>query len=159
MTSSLFILVFRLLIVACAIWVGFDSARLGAKRGVLGGGIADIGPVSWFFCVLLLWIIAMPLYLATRPKYVVLHQRQQFGGTMQVGGYGQPHPQHPSGQQPQFAPQQVFHPPAETPSPQSSDVASARPASAGPSFAPPAMGPSVQGGVPRFTKATEQDLT
>ena len=28
-----------------------------------------MGPRGWFFACILLWIIAFPMYLATRPKY------------------------------------------------------------------------------------------
>jgi len=61
-----------ILVVGSAIWVAFDSRNLGAKAGVLGGGMADMGPVGWFLVVLLLWIVGFPAYLATRPRYVAL---------------------------------------------------------------------------------------
>jgi hypothetical protein len=64
-------------VLASAIWVGFDSTHLGVKSHCLGGGFADMGPVGWFFCVLLLWIIGFPVYRATRPKYVIRHQSGQ----------------------------------------------------------------------------------
>jgi hypothetical protein len=61
-----------ILVIGSAIWVGFDSQRLGARAGVLGGGMADMGPAGWFLVVLLLWIVGFPAYLATRPRYVAL---------------------------------------------------------------------------------------
>jgi hypothetical protein len=57
-------------IVGSAIWIGVDASRLGAKRGALGGGMLDMGPAAWFFACVLLWIVALPCYLATRPKLV-----------------------------------------------------------------------------------------
>jgi hypothetical protein len=79
-----------LALLASAVWVGFDSKRLGVKAGVLGGGMADIGPVGWFFVVLLLWIIGFPAYLATRPKYVALASGTAvaIGGSAQTAGSG-----------------------------------------------------------------------
>ncbi len=74
-----------LFVVASAIWVAVDASRLGAKRGALGGGLLDMGPVAWFFACALLWIIALPCYLITRPKLVrralVLTTHPQFIGT------------------------------------------------------------------------------
>ena len=61
-----------ILVIGSTIWAGLDARRLGARRGVLGGGMADMGPVEWFFVVLLLWIVGFPAYLATRPRYVAL---------------------------------------------------------------------------------------
>jgi hypothetical protein len=64
-----------IVVVGSAIWVAVDASNLGVKKGCLGGGLVDSGPVAWFFVTLLLWIIGFPLYLATRPKYVALHKR------------------------------------------------------------------------------------
>ena len=61
-----------LLVVGTSIWVAFDASRLGARRGVLGGGFSDMGAAGWLFCCLLLWIVAFPVYLAARPKYRAL---------------------------------------------------------------------------------------
>ena len=79
-----------ILVIGSAIWVGFDAQQLGVKAGVLGGGMADIGPVGWFFVVLLLWIIGFPAYLATRPKYVALAHGTSVaaGGAVQSAGAG-----------------------------------------------------------------------
>ena len=71
-------------VIVTAICVAVDASRLGATRGGLGGGLLDMGPASWFFACLLLWIVALPCYLATRPKLVrrarVLASHPQFTG-------------------------------------------------------------------------------
>ena len=59
-----------LIVVGSSIWVLIDSSRLGAKRGALGGGFLDMGPVGWFAVTLLLWIVGLPCYLAIRPRLV-----------------------------------------------------------------------------------------
>lgn len=61
---------FYLVVIATAIWIAIDASHLGARRGTLGGGMLDMGPVGWFFATLLLWIVALPCYLVTRPKLV-----------------------------------------------------------------------------------------
>lgn len=61
-------LIALLVVFGTAIWVAVDASRLGAKKGTLGGGMLDMGPASWFFCCLLLWIVAFPCYLAARPR-------------------------------------------------------------------------------------------
>lgn len=38
-----------------------------AARGA-GRGFLDMGAAGWFFCCLLLWIVAFPVYLAMRPE-------------------------------------------------------------------------------------------
>jgi len=79
-----------LIVLGTAIWVGVDASRLGAKRGVLGGGMLDMGPAAWFFASLLLWIVALPSYLATRPKLVrraqALAMHPQLGAAPGFGG-------------------------------------------------------------------------
>lgn len=55
------------LVIGTSLWMAFDAHQIGYdKRHVKG--IAAIGPVGWFFAGLLLWIIAFPLYLASRSK-------------------------------------------------------------------------------------------
>jgi len=68
-------IIILIVVVGSAIWVAVDASNLGVKKGCLGGGFVDSGPIAWFFVTLLLWIIGFPLYLATRPKYVALHQQ------------------------------------------------------------------------------------
>jgi hypothetical protein len=63
-----------LVVVGSAIWVAFDAHNLGVKKGIIRGNFADASVTGWFFVTLLLWIIAFPMYLATRPKYVALHR-------------------------------------------------------------------------------------
>lgn len=89
---------FYLVVIGSAIWIAIDASRLGAKRGALGGGMLDMGPAGWFFATLLLWIVALPCYLTTRPKLVRrnsgLAMQPQFatgtqpGLPMPAGGYG-----------------------------------------------------------------------
>jgi len=71
MTSLVFYIV-----VGSSIWVGIDASRLGAKRGTLDGGFFDMGPLGWFFGVLLFWIVGFPAYIAKRPKYVARSRSQ-----------------------------------------------------------------------------------
>lgn len=73
--------ILSLLIVGTTIWVAVDTSRLGVKRGCLGGGLADMGVVGWSIAVFFLWIIAVPLYLVTRRKYV---RRARAPGSGQV---------------------------------------------------------------------------
>jgi hypothetical protein len=77
-----------LVVVGSAIWVAFDASHLGVKPHCLGGGLADMGPVGWFFCVLLLWIIGFPVYLATRPKYAMRKGSGQAGSLGHVATAG-----------------------------------------------------------------------
>ena len=78
-----------LAVVGTSIWVAVEASNLRARPGVLGGGLLDMGPVAWFFCCLLFWIVGFPAYLLTRPRYVAAARQLQFG---QVGhaphGYG-----------------------------------------------------------------------
>lgn len=64
-------------------WVFVDARRLGAKRGVLGGGFLDSGAGAWFFASLLLWVIAIPCYLVTRPKLVAAKARREYAARLQ----------------------------------------------------------------------------
>ena len=48
--------------------VAADASRLGARRGRLGGGFLDMGPVAWFFVCLLGGVISLIVYLCTRPR-------------------------------------------------------------------------------------------
>jgi hypothetical protein len=80
MNQSL-IAVLALVVTVTSIWVVFDSSRMGVKSGCLGGGLADMGPFGWFMSTFLLWGIAFPLYLATRPKYVKLQSGTEFPST------------------------------------------------------------------------------
>jgi hypothetical protein len=85
-----------LVVVGSAIWIAVDASRLGAKRGALGGGLLDMGPAAWFFASLLLWIVALPCYLATRPKLVrrahALATHPQFAAAAQAQASSSPMP-------------------------------------------------------------------
>lgn len=55
-----------IVIVGTAVWVYFDAKALGARKGLLKG-FSDLGgPAAWAIATLLLWIIAFPMYLASR---------------------------------------------------------------------------------------------
>ena len=54
-----------LVVLGSAIFVAVDAAGIGARKGLVDG-MADMGPAGWFFSVLLLWLVAFPLYLAKR---------------------------------------------------------------------------------------------
>lgn len=56
-----------LIVIASAVVVGVDAARLGAGKHKLGG-MADTSPITWALGVLFLWIIVLPVYLIYRPK-------------------------------------------------------------------------------------------
>lgn len=52
---------------ATSIWMAVDSSNIGYdKRDV--SGLGAMGPAGWLISGLLLWIIAFPLYLITRPS-------------------------------------------------------------------------------------------
>jgi hypothetical protein len=57
-----------LIVVGTSLWVYFDAKAIGVRKGLVTG-LADMGPVAWFFASLLLWILAFPLYLANRAKF------------------------------------------------------------------------------------------
>ena len=60
---------FFIAVVGTSIWVWVDSAKLrSCARDV--EGLAATSPVMWFLCCILMWIIAFPLYLLTRPQLV-----------------------------------------------------------------------------------------
>ncbi len=55
-----------LIVIASAVWVGFDSSGrdfITGKRWVMAKG-----PVGWVLGCLLLWIIFFPAYLALRGR-------------------------------------------------------------------------------------------
>lgn len=61
-----------LVVLVTSIGVGVDASNLKVRRGALNSSFVDMGPLSWTVCCLLLWIIAFPAYLITRPRYVEL---------------------------------------------------------------------------------------
>jgi hypothetical protein len=52
-----------LVVAGTSIWVVVDASNLNVRKGMLGGGLTDMGPGGWLACCLL-------LYLTTRPKYL-----------------------------------------------------------------------------------------
>lgn len=87
-----------LVVVGTAIWVAFDTSQLGVRKGVLGGGFVDMGPLGWTLSVLLLWILGFPAYLATRPRYVAAAcgsgPVSPVSGTSPAGWYADPLARH-----------------------------------------------------------------
>jgi hypothetical protein len=59
-----------LVVAGTSIWVVVDASNLNVRKGMLGGGLTDMGPGGWLACCLLLWIFGFPAYLTTRPKYL-----------------------------------------------------------------------------------------
>ena len=52
-----------------AILGGYEASKLGMQRGKKGNTLLDMGPVAYFFAILLLWIIGFPAYMYHRSKY------------------------------------------------------------------------------------------
>jgi hypothetical protein len=73
-------MIILLIIIGTSIWVFFDARNIGVKKtgekAQTGKFQADMGPVGWAICCLLLWIVAFPLYLYVRPGY-----KRQFQST------------------------------------------------------------------------------
>lgn len=70
MASIVFIIV-----MATSLWVLFDAKTIGVKKGQIQG-MGNIGPWSWFFACLFLWLIAFPSYLAKRSEFKKVHCRK-----------------------------------------------------------------------------------
>ena len=64
--------VFWILLLGTTKWVAVDATKLGAHRGLLGGGFFDMGVAEWCLSCLLLWLVAFPAYLLSRSRYVQL---------------------------------------------------------------------------------------
>ncbi len=56
------------IVIVSSIWVLIDARAIGVQKGQISG-IANMGPVAWFFVCLFLWIVGFPMYLAKRPEY------------------------------------------------------------------------------------------
>ena len=54
-------------VIGSSVWVLIDSSKL-RENGKEVSRLAATSPLVWFVCCLLLWIVAFPLYLITRPK-------------------------------------------------------------------------------------------
>ena len=63
-----------LTVIGTSIWVFIDASSIGVKKGQIKG-VSDMGPVSWLFACLLLWIISFPLYLSKRSEFIRINQR------------------------------------------------------------------------------------
>ena len=96
--------IFYLIALGTTIWVIADTASLGVKRGCLGGGFADMGRLGWALCMLLIWIVALPLYLATRPKYVARKRAPDSGGEQALHAGSPVLPPPPAGPPPAWYP-------------------------------------------------------
>lgn len=66
--------IFILIVIGTSIWVLFDAKSIGIQKGQIKG-VLDMGPFGWFFCCLLLWIVAFPIYLAKRSEYKRINAR------------------------------------------------------------------------------------
>jgi hypothetical protein len=60
--------IFLIVIIVTSIWVFFDAKTIGVQKGQVDG-IANMGPLGWLLCCLLLWIVGFPLYLAKRSQF------------------------------------------------------------------------------------------
>ncbi|MBI3798193.1 MAG: DUF4339 domain-containing protein [Deltaproteobacteria bacterium] len=56
-------------VIATSALMAVEASQLG--MGEKRGGKATTGPVGWFLCGLLLWIVAFPAYLYSRSKFSV----------------------------------------------------------------------------------------
>lgn len=57
------------LILVTSIWVYFDAASLGIRKGAVKQRFLDMNPGGWFISCLIAWIIVFPFYLSLRPKF------------------------------------------------------------------------------------------
>lgn len=69
-------MVMWLIIFGSAIWVLIDAKNIGVRKGVITG-MGNMGPWAWFFCCLLLWIVAFPIYLFKRGEFKKALQGEQ----------------------------------------------------------------------------------
>ena len=58
-----------IIVIVTSIGVFVDATNLGVRKGLIDG-FFDMSPIMWALCCLLLWIVAFPAYLITRPRYV-----------------------------------------------------------------------------------------
>jgi hypothetical protein len=55
------------IVIGTSLWMAFDAHQIGYDKKDVKG-MAGMGPLGWLFGGLLLWIVAFPLYLASRSK-------------------------------------------------------------------------------------------
>ena len=79
--STLFVWI----VIGTSIWMAFDAKQIGYDKKDVKG-FAGMGPAGWFFAGLLLWIVAFPLYLASRNK---LKAAASAGASTPTDGMGQ----------------------------------------------------------------------
>lgn len=60
-------MIFFVIILATSLWMFFESRSFEYDKREIKG-LAAVGPWGWLFAGLLLWIVAFPLYLASREK-------------------------------------------------------------------------------------------
>jgi hypothetical protein len=64
------LLVLNLLtVIGTAVLIATEASLLGMGKRLNTKGDKDSGPITWFFAVCLMWLIAFPWYLDTRRKY------------------------------------------------------------------------------------------
>ena len=56
-----------LVVIGTSVWVWIDARTIGVERGRLEG-LADMTPLEWFGCCLILWPIGVLYYLAKRQE-------------------------------------------------------------------------------------------
>jgi hypothetical protein len=146
-----------LIVLGSAIWMGVDSAQLGYdKRDIRG--IAAMGPVGWFFCGWLLWIIAFPLYLVKRPELKAAGERrkQMLASGMPMQGlppHGYPPPPYPP-----YPPQQGYPPQPGYPPPQGYPPPPYPPQPGYPPYPPQGYPPSPPAAAPLTTDEVAQSI-
>lgn len=100
-----------LFLVGSAIAVYVDAKRIGARKGLVTG-IANNSAGMWAFGVVAMWILVVPIYLASREKLKTAADAARAGGQRQPfipGGY-QPPSWGPHGGAAGFAPASQTNP-------------------------------------------------
>lgn len=59
-------MLFLVFAIVSSVWVFVDARKIGVQKGLVTG-LADLSPLGWLVACLLLWIVAVPLYLIKRP--------------------------------------------------------------------------------------------
>lgn len=68
-------------VIATSLWVLIDAKTIGVKKGQIKG-MGNMGPWSWFFACLLLWIIGFPFYLAKRGEFKRINAEKNSQGSV-----------------------------------------------------------------------------